>query len=71
MRLLWRSWLAVEELEKVDFVVCFGGDGSVLYVNSLFSRAVPPVIAFHCGSLGFVRDAQQLARSRSRSRARG
>lgn len=38
----------------VDFVVCLGGDGTILHASSLFQRAIPPVIAFSLGSLGFL-----------------
>jgi len=48
--------IVADELNLVDFVVCIGGDGTVLHSNSLFPCAVPPVIAFHSGSLGFVRE---------------
>lgn len=40
--------------EKVDFVVCLGGDGLILHVSTLFETAVPPVISFNLGSLGFL-----------------
>lgn len=40
--------------EKVDFVVSLGGDGLILHVSTLFRRAVPPVISFNLGSLGFL-----------------
>lgn len=38
----------------VDFVVCLGGDGLVLHASSLFRSAIPPVISFNMGSLGFL-----------------
>lgn len=40
--------------ERVDFVVCLGGDGLILHVSTLFRQAVPPVISFNLGSLGFL-----------------
>lgn len=40
--------------EYVDFVVCLGGDGVVLHASNLFRKAMPPVISFHLGSLGFL-----------------
>lgn len=40
--------------EKVDFVVCLGGDGLILHVSRVFQTAVPPVISFNLGSLGFL-----------------
>ncbi|XP_035500394.1 NAD kinase isoform X1 [Scophthalmus maximus] len=38
----------------VDFIICLGGDGTLLYASSLFQESVPPVMAFHLGSLGFL-----------------
>ena len=38
--------------DKIDFIVCLGGDGTLLYASSLFQKSVPPVMAFHLGSLG-------------------
>lgn len=39
---------------EVDFVVCLGGDGLILHVSTLFEGAVPPVLSFNLGSLGFL-----------------
>ncbi|PWY98132.1 ATP-NAD kinase [Testicularia cyperi] len=40
---------------KTDFVITLGGDGSILHVSSLFDRdAVPPVLSFSMGTLGFL-----------------
>ncbi|XP_054440089.1 NAD kinase [Pteronotus mesoamericanus] len=39
---------------QIDFIVCLGGDGTLLYASSLFQGSVPPVMAFHLGSLGFL-----------------
>lgn len=41
--------------DKTDFVVTLGGDGSILHVSSLFDQsAVPPVLSFSLGTLGFL-----------------
>ncbi|KAK2703534.1 NAD kinase-like [Artemia franciscana] len=40
--------------DKIDFIACLGGDGTLLYASSLFQQSVPPVMAFHLGSLGFL-----------------
>ncbi|XP_053212194.1 NAD kinase-like isoform X2 [Panonychus citri] len=40
--------------QEVDLVICLGGDGTLLYASSLFQSKVPPVMAFHFGSLGFL-----------------
>uniref|UniRef100_A0A1B0B812 NAD(+) kinase n=1 Tax=Glossina palpalis gambiensis TaxID=67801 RepID=A0A1B0B812_9MUSC len=39
---------------RIDFIVCLGGDGTLLYASLLFQQSVPPVMAFHLGSLGFL-----------------
>eukprot|EP00891_Asterochloris_glomerata_P004965 jgi/Astpho2/4965/Aster-06700 len=45
----------VERLHMyIDFVVCLGGDGVLLHASYLFKRAIPPVISFNLGSLGFL-----------------
>jgi NAD kinase len=44
-----------ESLEKIDLVVTLGGDGTILHASSLFSYgAVPPVLSFSMGTLGFL-----------------
>ncbi|KAG6580343.1 NAD kinase [Phytophthora cinnamomi] len=44
----------IECQSKIDFVVSLGGDGTVLWVSSLFSKSVPPVFSLAMGSLGFL-----------------
>lgn len=39
---------------RVDLIVCLGGDGTLLHASSLFQQSVPPIVAFHLGSLGFL-----------------
>ncbi|KAG1711522.1 hypothetical protein DVH05_008775 [Phytophthora capsici] len=39
---------------KIDFVISLGGDGTVLWVSSLFKKSVPPVFSLAMGSLGFL-----------------
>lgn len=43
-----------ELTDKIHFIICLGGDGTLLYASLLFQRSVPPVMAFHLGSLGFL-----------------
>ena len=38
----------------VDLVVCVGGDGTLLWASGLFKNAMPPVVSFSMGSLGFL-----------------
>ncbi|KAG7400752.1 hypothetical protein PHYBOEH_004558 [Phytophthora boehmeriae] len=53
-----RTWAKSEDWAEVqggiDFVISLGGDGTVLWVSSLFSKSVPPVLSFAMGSLGFL-----------------
>ncbi|KAJ0229831.1 NAD(H) kinase 1 [Hirschfeldia incana] len=39
---------------KVDLVITLGGDGTVLWAASRFNGAVPPIVPFSMGSLGFM-----------------
>jgi NAD kinase len=38
----------------VDLAIVIGGDGTLLYLSSLFPKRCPPIIPFFCGSLGFL-----------------
>ena len=54
---LTTTWTAEEAArlgDQVDFCVCLGGDGTILWAAGLFARGVPPVISFALGSLGFL-----------------
>ncbi|KAJ3085410.1 hypothetical protein HK102_014196, partial [Quaeritorhiza haematococci] len=51
----WNPRVCADSHDKIDFIVTLGGDGTVLYTSWLFQHsAVPPVIPFHLGSLGFL-----------------
>ena len=40
---------------EIDLILTIGGDGTLLYTASLFQKGpIPPVMAFHAGSLGFL-----------------
>eukprot|EP00761_Pharyngomonas_kirbyi_P001654 gb/GECH01001658.1/.p1 GENE.gb/GECH01001658.1/~~gb/GECH01001658.1/.p1 ORF type:complete len:433 (+),score=104.84 gb/GECH01001658.1/:1-1299(+) len=47
-----KSFYKVEDL--IDLTICLGGDGTVLYATQMFPRAVPPIVAFKMGSMGFM-----------------
>lgn len=51
-----RTWSpGNDKLERsVDLVVSIGGDGTLCWAAGLFSGAMPPVVAFAGGSLGFL-----------------
>ncbi|KAF7428156.1 NADH kinase pos5 [Pleurotus ostreatus] len=43
------------KVQPIDLVVTLGGDGTILHASSLFSTAaVPPVLSFSMGTLGFL-----------------
>ena len=53
--------LAGGKAEKIDLVVTLGGDGTILHASSLFSTgAVPPVLSFSMGTLGFLLPFREL-----------
>ncbi|KAG1716202.1 hypothetical protein ID866_942 [Astraeus odoratus] len=48
-------WRSGPSAAPVDLVVTLGGDGTILHAASLFSHgAVPPVLSFSMGTLGFL-----------------
>ncbi|CAO3565897.1 unnamed protein product [Mortierella alpina] len=40
--------------KQIHLAVTLGGDGTVLYTAWMFQHRVPPIVAFHLGSLGFL-----------------
>ncbi|KAL1746163.1 ATP-NAD kinase-like domain-containing protein [Schizophyllum fasciatum] len=48
-------WRPGQDSPKIDLVITLGGDGTILHASSLFSTdAVPPVLSFSMGTLGFL-----------------
>lgn len=43
-----------DHLSQVDLIICLGGDGTLLWASGLFGGAMPPVVSFSMGSLGFL-----------------
>lgn len=50
----WNKFMIAQNQVTFDFVVTLGGDGTVLHASTLFQNAVPPIISFSLGSLGFL-----------------
>lgn len=48
------SLSALSWQSHIDLCVAIGGDGTLLYLSSLFPDHCPPVIPFFSGSLGFL-----------------
>ncbi len=43
------------QIDSIDFCICFGGDGLLMHLNTLFSNCcIPPSMCFNFGSLGFL-----------------
>lgn len=40
--------------QVIDFIICLGGDGTILWACGLFPEGIPPVVSFKLGSLGFL-----------------
>jgi len=52
---LLRTFSPADCLERsIDLVVTIGGDGTLTWAVSLFKGAMPPVLSFAAGSLGFL-----------------
>jgi len=50
-----RTFSRGDRLEKhIDLVITLGGDGTLTWAVSLFRGAMPPVLSFAAGSLGFL-----------------
>lgn len=54
----WNPKFVDEHDNFFDLIVTLGGDGTVLFVSSVFQRHVPPVLSFSLGSLGFLTNFQ-------------
>lgn len=50
----WTKEFIEEHDNFFDLIITLGGDGTVLYVSSIFQKNIPPVMAFSLGSLGFL-----------------
>jgi len=46
--------MVYEDDSPIDFAVTMGGDGLLMYANTLFRESVPPMLCFNMGSLGFL-----------------
>lgn len=45
----------VDVLKRLDLIITFGGDGTVLWSSTLLGKGpIPPVLSFSMGSLGFL-----------------
>lgn len=61
---VYKPFVTGEGAEKIDLVITLGGDGTILHASSLFKAgAVPPVLSFSMGTLGFLLPFRQLAPS--------
>ncbi|EAY08945.1 ATP-NAD kinase family protein [Trichomonas vaginalis G3] len=43
---------------NIDFILIFGGDGTLLHASYLFNEFCPPILSFAAGSLGFLTQFQ-------------
>uniref|UniRef100_A0A0G4GI38 NAD(+) kinase n=1 Tax=Chromera velia CCMP2878 TaxID=1169474 RepID=A0A0G4GI38_9ALVE len=51
----WKAGMSPSDIVSViDFVVCLGGDGTLLWVSGLFPMQMPPVAGIGMGSLGYL-----------------
>ncbi|EDO16327.1 hypothetical protein Kpol_1059p17 [Vanderwaltozyma polyspora DSM 70294] len=50
----WNQEFLDNNVGFFDLVMTLGGDGTVLYVSSIFQKHTPPIVSFALGSLGFL-----------------
>lgn len=50
----FEQFSSVEELEKIDFMLCLGGDGAILDTLCLVKDSSIPVLGINTGRLGFL-----------------
>ncbi|KAI1297841.1 hypothetical protein EDD11_006907 [Mortierella claussenii] len=50
----WTLECHKDAAKQIHLAVTLGGDGTVLYTTWMFQHRVPPIVAFHLGSLGFL-----------------
>jgi len=48
------SFDSYKEIKKPDFVICVGGDGTILYASRLFAKWGVPIAGIDVGKLGFL-----------------
>lgn len=49
----------------IDLIIVCGGDGTMLHAASMFPTAVPPILAFNTGSIGFLTSFATISNYRS------
>ena len=50
----WNQEFIAKHDDFFDLCVTLGGDGTVLFVSTVFQKSVPPTVSFSLGSLGFL-----------------
>ncbi len=48
------NFSSYKDIKRPDFVICIGGDGTILYGSRLFSRYEVPIAGIDVGKLGFL-----------------
>ena len=50
----WLTFSTEKHEDLIDYIVTFGGDGTILYGAKFFTGKTPPVVSFMRGTLGFL-----------------
>lgn len=51
------TWLD-RELHGADFIICFGGDGTILHMSKTATRAGIPILGVNIGTMGFMAELE-------------
>lgn len=49
-----KEFIPAQHHSLVNYIITIGGDGTILYAAKEFKTAMPPIITFQRGSLGFM-----------------
>ena len=46
------------ELQDADLIICFGGDGTILHMSKMATRAGVPILGVNIGTMGFIAELE-------------
>lgn len=46
------------ELQNADLIICFGGDGTILHMSKMATRAGVPILGVNIGTMGFIAELE-------------
>ncbi len=59
------------ELQDADLIICFGGDGTILHMSKMATRAGVPILGVNIGTMGFIAELESSEMEQLRRLATG